>query len=152
MKKIPIKNIFACFLALLLLFFLSPLEYDNTKYKAFIYPFIYLTTAVILIVWYRRRNSTLENILIPFAGLIYLFASCNFLVDHSFCRWTTHFDSYTSRTNKYLKLVCRSYECYGTDGNCQLYKEWSLTNHLKWVTKFNNENVDTTVWKAVNPR
>jgi len=150
MKKISIRSFFVYFLALMLLFFLSPLEYDNTKSKILIYPFFYVITALVLIAWYRRRNSTLENIIIPFAGIIYLFISCNFLVDHSFCGWTTNFDSYTSKTNKSLKLVCRSYECYGTDGNCQLYKEWSLTKHLKWVTKLDNESIDTTIWKAVN--
>jgi hypothetical protein len=146
----PIKYFFACFLAFVLLLFLSPLEYDNAKYKIYIYSFFYVITAVVLIKWYWRRNSTIENILIPLAGIICLFASCNLLLDNSFCRWITYFDSYRKKTHKSVKLVCRSYECYGTDGNCELYKEWPITNHLKWVTKFNDKTVDTTIWESVN--
>jgi len=152
MKNLPTKYFLFIFLLVVFLLYLSPLEYDNPKFQIYVYLFLYGATAIVLIKWYRRQRSTIENILIPVAGIIYLFASCNHLLDNSFCRWMTYFDSYTSKSNNSVKLVCRSYECYGTDGDCKLYKQYSITTHLKWVTKFNEKAIDTTLWKPVDQR
>jgi len=56
---------------------------------------------------------------------------------------------YKNKEDKSILIVCRRFDCYGTAEDCRLFKIKKLTNHLKWVTKFEEAKVDITKWDDV---
>jgi len=149
MKRFTIKYWLILFGLFAIGLILTPLEYDSIKFKTFIYPTIWIAMAFLGIKLYRQQNSAIASIFISIGGIIYLLMTCWFALGFLLCAWTRTLPLYSSRIDSSVTIVCRHYECYGTDSDCELFKEQRLSHHLKWVTKFNETPVDTTVWQKI---
>jgi len=149
MEKFTLKEILGWVSFFILLFALLHLEYDTIKVKTFIYPLFWISIAYILIKKYRRK-STLRRIIFLLGGVLYFFIALNILADLTgFCAWGHSNVLYINKSDKSTKIACRSYECFMTSDNCELYEVKNITTHLKWVTKFNENPIDTTRWEKV---
>jgi hypothetical protein len=147
MDKLTFKEVVGglCFFVLLFTFY--HLEYDTIKAKTFLYPLFWISIAYIFIKKFRRK-STLRTFIFSVGGVIYFFIALNILTDLTgFCAWGHSNILYINKSNKSVKIDCRFYECFMTSGDCEMYKVNYITTHIKWVTKFNENPVDTTKWE-----
>lgn len=147
-KEYSLKNIVAVLITLLVLLLLLPLEYDNIRAKSFIYPLMWIGAVYLVFKAFPKKHYVTRNLLLIFLGLFGFFVILPRVI--GFCGWTHHGTLYVKKGDKSIRLVCRSYECYMTDGPCQLFKERRITKHLKWVTSFGEESVDKTIWEEVS--
>lgn len=132
-----------CFLYLML-----PLEIYDHDSKQFVYPLIWLSFFITIAIATIKARS---YFLLAFATLIFIVSSCFFYFTFFlFCRWGNHGDVFVSKENDSVKLICKTYDCYGTDEDCRLYKKRILFEHVSWVTSYPDKNVDTTVWRGVH--
>jgi len=132
-----------------LLFLLFHLEYDTIKAKTFLSPLFWISVAFFLIKKLKKK-STLRSIVFLVGGIVYFFIALNFLLDLTgFCAWGHSNILYINKSDRSIKLDCRSYECFMTSGDCELYEVKNITNHLKLVTKFNEKQVDTAKWDKI---
>jgi len=44
----------------------------------------------------------------------------------------------------------KTYECLMTEGDPELFEERTIINHIKWVTPFEENPIDTTKWQRVS--
>ena len=140
------KKIVAILISLLVLCLLLPLEYDNIKAKTFIYPILWIGV-VYTIRKLFPNDSILRNSLLV---LLYIVGCFYFLTQVTgFCGWAKHGTLYINKRDRSIRVTCRTYDCLGTAEGCQLFEERRLTKHLRWVTRFSKEPVDTTQWQNV---
>lgn len=132
----------------ILLFFLRPLEIYGFATRNFIYPFIAINFFVICaVLLYQERNI----ISLALVTLIFLVFSFVFVIfNFGLCRWGKHGDIYKNKNNVSLKLICKTFDCYGTAEDCRLYKQRELFKDVYWITKFEYENVDSTIWQRAH--
>jgi hypothetical protein len=149
MEKFTLKEIVGWLGFFVLLFLLFHLEYDNIKANTFLYPLFWISVEYILIKKFIHK-STLRTIVFSLGGVLYFFIALNFLVDLTgFCAWGHSNILYINKRDKSIKIDCRSYECFMTAGDCELFEVKNITTHLKLVTKFNDKPIDTTKWEKV---
>jgi hypothetical protein len=131
-------------------YFLLPLEYDNFKIKIVLHPLIW-TSIVLLILKIFPGGKTLKRAVTAWigSGVYLLLLFLNIFMETVFCNWGNIGSFYISKTEASVKLVCRTYNCYGTADDCQLFKVSQLTTHIKWVTKFTEKRVDSIQWKSI---
>jgi hypothetical protein len=150
MQKFTFKQILIALTFIILLYFLHPLEYGNFKMKTVIYLFIWISIAVIVINVLPKRRSLMKTLGVSIGVLVYFFATCFFGFSFLFCRWENHGIIYINKSDNSIKIICRTYDCYGTAEGCELFKARQLTKHIKWVTEFNDDPVDTTKWRRTD--
>jgi hypothetical protein len=150
MKRFTVRQFFIVLTFVAILICLLPLEYDNFKLKTVIYPFVWTSIAVIILKVLPRHNSLLKVIFVIFGAIVYLLLTGLFVFGSLICSWTDNGTFYISKSDKSVKLICRTYDCVGTVDNCKLYKEKYLTKHIKWITEFNDKPIDTTKWREVS--
>ena len=89
--------------------------------------------------------------LVKFGTVIYYLVT--FLLAFSFfffCRWGSHGAIYQNKGNAYVKIICKTYDCYGTSEGCRLFKQREILAHVYWVTMFDDTKVDTAIWEEVH--
>jgi len=96
-----------------------------------------------------RKNSIGKMILVTIGALIYLGFSAILSLGIFLCSEGNRGELYISRTNPSVKIISRSFGCFLTTDDINLYKERNLTENLKWVTSFDEQLVDTLYWKPV---
>lgn len=142
------KLLFWAIIADILLYQLLPLHIFGIAARQFVYPFIWLSFLLAGMCMLPTKKSFERNFLVVAGSLIYGFLTLILaFVFYLFCGWGSHGTFYTNRKNPSLKLVCLTYECYGTADPCQLYKQHELLPRVYWVTEFKEQPIDTTVWK-----
>jgi len=135
---------------MLLLFFLTYLEFDDFKVKTVIYPILWIGVGVLGYGYFnilRGTDSAIRKTILGLGFAFYLFASLSFGLQFFFCGEGNKRTLFIHKTDKCLSLECRPYDCYGTADGCKLYKVKNLTKHIKWVTKYNENPVDTSEWR-----
>ena len=127
------------------LFLLTKIEYDNFKLSGFVYPLLWISTPFIF--RYILINGPISRVSFLLGIFGYLLIIFLFSLFSSFCSWSRDVPLYKSRRDKSLIIVCRTYDCYGTTEDCRLYQVKMLTNHIKWVVKFEEIKVDSSKWQ-----
>lgn len=145
-RKFSVKKVLAVLISFLVLFILLPLEYDNTKAKTFIYPIMWISMGYIVFKAFPRKSHT-KSILLMLLGVIGLFYTFTHVI--GFCTWTNHGTLYINKRDKSIRIICRTYDCLGTAEGCRLFEVRRITEHIKWVTSFNEKATDTTKWQNV---
>ena len=147
MNILTLKKLIVVALIEGILFFLSYIEYDNFKLSRIIYPLICISLPFVLQYLLSELYLKVSHIII--STLVYIgIISLSYLFS-LFCAWSDDLLLYKNKKNKSLLIVCRTYDCYGTDEDCHLYKVKKITKHIKWVTKFEEKKVDSTKWNHV---
>ena len=141
------KTILTVSITFLVLLLLLPLEYDNIKAKSFIYPLMWIGAVYIVFKAFPKKQYITRSLLLVFLGLFGFFVILPRVI--GFCGWIHYGTLYVKKGDRSIRLVCRSYECYMTDGPCQLFKERRITKHFKWVTSFGEGPVDKTIWEEI---
>jgi predicted membrane channel-forming protein YqfA (hemolysin III family) len=132
------------------LFLFTRLEFDGFKVKTAVYPILWIGVGILGIRYFKILRGSASAIRKSFLGLglaLYIFGTLFFGSTFFICDQRNHGISFINKQNKSLSLECRTYDCYGTADGCQLYKVRNLTKHIKWVTKFNQNPVDTSEWQ-----
>ena len=133
------------------LYQLLPLEVYGWGARYFIYSFIWISVFIIALALLPSKKSTGRTVYIVAGSLFYALLTCILaFVFFLFCRWSKHAVLYTSKTNSSLKIVCRTYDCYGTAEDCRKFKQRELLPNIYWLTDFSDKPVDSAVWKK-NP-
>jgi hypothetical protein len=132
------------------LLFLTKLEIGSFKTKTAIYPLVWILIGVLGLRYYnalRGSNSAIKKSLLGLGLTVYILGTLFLSMGFFMCGEYEAGSSYTHKTNKSLTLVCRTYECYGTTGQCQLYTIRRITPRIKWVTALTSDKIDTTIWR-----
>lgn len=145
-RKFSVKEVSIALISLLVLLLLLPLEYDNLKAKAFIYPIIWVSAGYIVVRAFPRKSITKSSLLLSL-GIIVFFQI--FIQVIGFCAWAKHGTLYINKRDKSIRIICRTYDCLGTAEGCRLFEERRITQHIKWVTSFDEKPIDTTKWQDV---
>ena len=148
MKENTIKQLLIASGLIATLLFLSPLEYDNFKASTVSQPVIWTIVAISLIKVLSTKGSMLNIIIVGLGSLIYLILMISHVLGLMACAWTHNSPLYVSKSDKSVRICCRTYECATTEtSECKLYKEWVITEHIKWVTKVKIKSIDTSAWR-----
>jgi hypothetical protein len=145
-RKFSVKEVVATFVVLLVLFISLPLEYDNIKAKTFIYPIMWIGVSYIVFRAFPENSQT-RSISLIFLGIIGLFYTITHIV--GFCGWSKHGTLYINKRDKSIRIICRTYDCLGTAEGCRLFEVRRITDHIKWVTSFDEKPIDTSKWQDV---
>ena len=148
MKILLIKKIVIVAIVIGCLLSLTQMEYDTIKFSRFVYPLIWISFPFIL--KYLSLNSSFRITHILIASVVYIVILCFSFLFGVFCAWSSDGILYKNKKDKSILIVCRRYDCYGTAEDCRLYKVKKLTEHLKWVKKFQEEKVDKIKWDFVS--
>jgi hypothetical protein len=144
--KPSVKKVLAVLIFFLVLFIFLPLEYDKIKAKTFIYPIMWTGMGYIVFKAFRRK-SNIQITLLILLGIIGLFYTITHII--GFCAWGSNGTLYINKKNKSNRIVCRTYDCLGTAEGCRLFEVRRITEHIKWVTNFDEQPIDTTKWQSV---
>ena len=150
MRKLSVKTTLIVATAILGLFLLTRLEIDGFKAKTIIYPILWIGIGILGFKYFNILKGSASAIRKSLLGLglaVYIFSTLYFGIQFFMCAESDHGVLFTHKNNKSLSLVCRTYDCYGTADGCQLYEVRNLTKHIKWITKFNENSVDTSKWQ-----
>ncbi|OQP60610.1 hypothetical protein A3860_32875 [Niastella vici] len=145
-RKFSVKEVLVALIFFLVLFIFLPLEYDNIKAKAIIYPVMWISMGYIVFKAFPGKSLTKSSLLI-ILGVICLSYTFSHVI--GFCGWIKHGTLYKNKRDKSIRIICRTYECFGTAEGCQLFEERRITEHIKWVTSFDEKPIDTTKWQSV---
>jgi hypothetical protein len=145
-RKFSLKKVLAALISFLVLFIFLPLEYDNIKAKTFIYPIMWISLGYIVFKAFPGKSFT-KRILLMLLGVIGLFYTFTQVI--GFCAWINHGTLYINKRDKSISITCRTYDCVGTDEGCRLFELRRITEHLQWVTSFDEKPIDTTKWQSV---
>ena len=150
MKTLSLIKILIITTAIIVLYFLTSLEFDGFKAKTIIYPILWISIGV-LGYWYydflRGSNSAIRKSILGLGFAFYLLGTLFLGLGFLFCAESDHGVIFTNKKDKSLSLVCRTYDCYLTADRCQIYQVRKLTEHIKWVTRFSENPVDTSEWQ-----
>jgi hypothetical protein len=150
MRKLSVNKIFITATIIIALFFLTRLEFDGFKAKTVIYPILWAGIGLLGFKYYkllRGSESAIRKSLLGLGLAFYIFCTLSFGFIFFICAEINHGISFINKQDNSLSLECRTYGCYGTSEGCPLYKVRNLTKHIKWVTKFNENPVDTSKWQ-----
>jgi hypothetical protein len=145
-KKISVKKVLTALISFLILFIFLPLEYDNIQAKTFIYPIMWIGMGYIVFKAFPGKSPT-KSILLMLLGIIGLFYTFTHAI--GFCAWIKHGTYYINKRDKSIRIICRTYDCYGTAEGCRLFEVRRITEHIKWVTSFDEKPIDTIKWQSV---
>lgn len=152
MRNVTFKTVVFAAIILIVLLLLSRVEIDDFKIKTITYPALWLAIGILGFWFYRKllgTNSALRKSIFGIGFALYVLCSLYFFLSFFLCAEITSGSKYLHRMESTLSLECRSYECYGTTGSCELYTLRSLTDHIKWVTKYDGDTVDLNIWDKV---
>jgi hypothetical protein len=144
-RKFSLNKVLAALIFSLVLFIFLPLEYDNIKAKTFIYPIMWISLGYIVFKAFPGKSYT-QRILLMLLGIIGLFYTFTHVI--GFCGWIKHGTLYVNKRDKSIRIICRTYDCLGTAEGCRLFEQRIITEHIKWVTNFDEKPIDTT-WQSV---
>ena len=150
MRKLSVNKIFITATTIIALLFLIRLEFGGFKAKTVIYPILWVGIGILGFKYsklLRGRESAIRKSLLGLGLAFYIFGTLFFGFRFFMCAENNHGISFINKQDKSLSLECRTYDCYGTADDCQLYKVRNLTKHIKWVTKFIENPVDTSKWQ-----
>ena len=145
-RKFSLKKVLAALISFLILFLFLPLEYDNIKAKTFIYPIMWISLGYIVFKAFPGKSYT-KRILLMLLGIIGLFYI--FIHVIGFCGWIQYGTLYVNKRDKSIRIICRTYGCFGTAEGCRFFEQRRITEHIKWVTSFDEKPIDTTKWQSV---
>ncbi|HEX6179704.1 MAG TPA: hypothetical protein VFZ47_00585 [Chitinophagaceae bacterium] len=152
MRKISIRRIIIAGVVIIALLALTRLEFEGFKFKTIVYPVLWIGIGIAGFKYYNTLRGSESPIIRSLLGLgmaFYLFRTWGFGCQRIMCGEINRGVLFINKHDNKLTLEIRSFECYGTTGDGQLYKVRNLTRSLKWVTEFNATPVDTTIWKRV---
>ena len=150
MRRPSKKIIVITAIIILALLLLTKLEFGAYKAKTVIYPILWLGFGVLGVKYYQALRGSASAIRKSIFGLglaLYLLGTLVFGFEYLMCAEINYGISYIDKQDKRISLECRTFGCYGTSDNCQLYKVRHLTKSIKLVTKFDEFPVDTSKWQ-----
>ena len=133
---------------LVILWLLVPLEIGSFKLKTLVYSILWLSLPVIIYRLFPANSGIMGNV-VGVITVVYIFLTLvpGFIFLFGFCAWVNQSTRYISKKDISIKIIQRGYACYGTDDDKVLFRQWTVTKHIKWVTEFNETTIDTVVWK-----
>jgi hypothetical protein len=144
------KILFAA-IGIIVLLILYRLEYDHFRLSKIVYVIIWIIVPLLIGKYFPKKKSVINYILVTVVVITYL---ATFLVGlvmiTGFCNYGNQETWYVNKNNKSVKIIKRNYACFETDNDTELFKERKLTNHISWVTGFNENPIDTSVWLKVD--
>ncbi len=150
MRKPSLIKILIIATTIIALFFSTRLEFDGFKLKTVIYPILWVLIGALGFNYYkilRGTDAAIRKSLLGLGFAFYVLGTLALGLGFFICAEIDHGVSFIHKKDKSLSLVCRTFECYGTADHCQLYQVRKLTEHIKWVTRFNENPVDTSKWQ-----
>jgi hypothetical protein len=141
-KRVPPQVI-----AILLLLVLLPLELGSFKVKIFIYATLWISLPFIVSQFLPSRKSLIKDIILAVPATAYILLTCFFALRIIMCRWSGDTTLYLNKKDKSLKVIGRRFGCYGTDDDYVVLKKRTLAKNIYWVTKFSEEEIDSSQWK-----
>ncbi len=148
MSNLIPKQIFYLAIINVVLYLLLPLEIYGFQSRYIVYPFIWISLSIVGFNFFPPVRSFVDRIFMAFGMVIYLIITSIFaFVFFAFCRWSDHGVRYSNKEQISLKLICRTYDCYGTTDDCRLYKQRRLLGDIYWITEFEESTADTAVWE-----
>jgi hypothetical protein len=146
-RRFSRTEIVVALLLLFLLFFFLPLEYDDIKAKTFLYPMILISIAFVVYKTFPDP-SELRTFVFSIGGGAYLLCALLYIPNLiGFCASRDHGTLYVNKKDPSRRITMTGYSCFLTDEDTQLYEERTITQHIKWVTSFDEKPVDTTKWQ-----
>jgi hypothetical protein len=151
MQKAIFKKTGLIILVDIFLYLLLPLKFGNLESRYIICPLVWISVGIIGKEIIPKNKSILKTILVLLGIAGYILMTCLFIFFFFlFCTSVNYGTVYQNKNEHSLKLVCRSYECYGTSDDCDLYEERELLPNIYWVTKF-TDKIDPKVWTDTPP-
>jgi len=150
MKTLSLIKILIITTAIIVLYFLTSLEFDGFKAKTVIYPVLWIVIGVLGFKYFKTLRGTDAAIRKSLLGLglaVYILGTLFLGLGFLLCAESDHGVIFTNKKDKSLSLVCRTYDCYLTADRCKIYQVRTLTEHIKWVTRFSENRVDTSEWQ-----
>ena len=146
-RRFSRTEIVVALLFFFLLFFFLPLKYDDIKAKTFLYPVIWVSIAFVM---YRAfpKPSELRTFVFSIGGIAYFLCVLLYIPNVvGLCASRDHGTLYVNKKDPSRRITRTGYSCLLTDEDSQWYEERSITQHIKWVTSFDEKQVDTTKWQ-----
>jgi predicted membrane channel-forming protein YqfA (hemolysin III family) len=150
MRKLSVNKVLITATTIIALFFSTRLEFDGFRVKTAVCPILWIGIGILGFRYFkilRGGASAIRKSLLALGFAFYIFGTLFYGSRFFMCAEGNHGILFINKRDKSLSLECRTYDCYGTADDCQLYKVKNLTRHIKWVTKFNENQVDTSEWQ-----
>lgn len=148
-RKFSLKQMLAALIYFTILSLLLPLQYDNMSAKTVIEPIIWTSIAFVAYKLFPRKSELRTGVFL-IGGVIYLLFLFSWFTNLTgFCANIDHGVLYVNKKDPSRVLTMKTYECFMTEGDPELFEERSLTDHFKWVTRFNQKPVDTVKWRSI---
>lgn len=150
MKKFKLAKIITGIACAIILYVLTFFEYYDFKFKALIYPLLWISIPFIISLILPKTKSKLKTVFIIVGSIPYFFLTAFFCLRILLCGWTDGGTYYVNKKDKSISIVSRRFGCYGTDEDNVLFKKQKITAHLKWLTEYKEKKIDTNIWQKIN--
>lgn len=134
---------------------MSFLVIGKFRLSSIIYPLLWVGIPVFSYLLLPKKKSVLLATLIVLLAIPYFAVTFFSMLRHVICGYSDMRYEYVNKKNNKVKLVGRDFSCYGTNNDLILYKEFSITENVKFqiyyktFVDYKNIDIDTTVWKSV---
>jgi len=151
MKTMSVKERLFLFMLLLgISFFVL----GEIRLARFLNPLLWIFPLFITYPWLIKIRTLLFQALAALAVAAYLVILLLQLPRLFLCGYKQMGDFYTRKGNENIKLTGRDWSCYGTTGDLILYKQFTLSPHLKIEYYYktcpdHKVDIDTTEWDPV---
>lgn len=138
-----------------LLILMSFLVIGKFRLSSIIYPLLWLGIPIFIYSLLPKKKSLILAILIVLIAIPYFGVTCFSILGQVLCGYSDMRYKYVNKKHSNIQIVGRDYSCYGTNNDLVLYKQFSLTDNIKFqiyyktFVDYKNINVDTTLWKPI---
>ena len=150
MLRLSRKGLLYLALTDVILYLFLPLEIYDVSSRYIVYTLIWISFFIFFLNLFPSQNSFGKTILPVIGTIIYVLITLLFaFVFFLFCGWHNYGAMYQNKKHDSVKIICKTYDCYGTAEGCRLFKQQQILPHVYWVTKFKDKEVDTNVWERI---
>ena len=141
--------------ALGILILISPLVIGDFWLSSVTYPLLWIYLPMVIYTILPTKKSQLKRILITIFFISYISICIIPLLRIVMCGYGQSSYEYVSKTNPSIKLVGRTFGCYGTTEDLVLYKVYSISKYIKIETHYltftdhKNIIIDSSKWKKI---
>lgn len=141
------KSIFSIATGIAFVVLLRHIEVDSLALKSVIDCILWLSIPGFLYKFMEGQTSVYRDMLMIVIFGIYILATCFLGLRFVLCADRNVNVEYVSKHNKSVVVIRRGFVCMGTEDDYYLVKCRDLTGRIMWITAFNENPVDTSLWQ-----
>lgn len=141
------KRILLLLSGVIFIFLLRHVEVDSLALKSIIDRMLWLSIPGFLYKFIDGKTSVYRDMLMIAVFGIYILITCFLGLGVIICSSRNVNIEYVSKCNKSVVILRRGFVCLGTEYDYSLVKQRKLSDHLTWITDFNESPVDTALWQ-----